>query len=106
MRVVNIFLTSILSKKVNSIYKTIGKNLCIVFTNNLIWRYHGTFREMDKVRRAFQNEETAQQINDNFRTYYNFMRKHQGINGLTPAQASGLNEPREVKKLLVKSLNT
>lgn len=72
--------------------------------NNLIERYHGTFRERDKVMRAFQNEETAQQNSDNYRTYYNFVRKHSGINNLTPAQASGINETRKIKELLVKSL--
>lgn len=55
--------------------------------------------------RGLQNGDTAQQYNKNFRTYYNFLRKHKGINGLTPAQASGLDEPNEWKALLLKSLS-
>lgn len=57
--------------------------------NNLIERYHGTFREFDKVRRGFKSKE--QNISDGFRTYYNFIRKHQGLNGLTPSQKANLD---------------
>lgn len=73
--------------------------------NNKIERYHNTFRERDKVMRGFQNKETAEQYNKQFKTYYNFIRPHQALNGLTPAQASGIEEPREIKKLLLKSLS-
>ena len=55
--------------------------------------------------RGLQNEETAQQYNDNFRTYYNFLRKNKGINNLTPAQKSKIYEPSDWKGLLLKSLN-
>ena len=55
--------------------------------------------------RGFQNEKTADQYNNNYRTYYNFARKHQGLNGLTPAQASEIKEPAEWKSLLFKSLS-
>ena len=73
--------------------------------NNLIERYHGTFRERDKVMRAFQNETTMQQHNDRFRTHYNFLRPHKGLNGLTPAQRAGLEEPSDFKPLLLKALS-
>ena len=73
--------------------------------NNIIERYHGTNRERDKVMRGLQNGLTTQQYNDNFRTYYNFVKKHQGLNGLTPSQRAGINETREWKPLLIKSLS-
>lgn len=59
--------------------------------NNLIERYHSTFREFDKVRRGFKSKKTAQTISDGFRTYYNFIKKHQGLKGLTPSQKANLD---------------
>jgi transposase-like protein len=56
--------------------------------NNDIERFHGTFREFDKVRRGFKGKE--QDIADGFKTYYNFIRNHNGIDK-TPAQASGID---------------
>lgn len=74
--------------------------------NNLIERYHGTFRERDKVMRGFQNTKTASNYNENFRTYYNFIKKHQGLKGMTPAQKANINETSEWKPLLLKSLQS
>ena len=54
-------------------------------------RYHGTFREFDKVRRGFKSDKTAMNLIDNFKTYYNFLRPHQALNGLTPSQMAGIN---------------
>jgi len=72
--------------------------------NNTVERFHGTFRNRDKVMRAFKKDDKTANYLDNFRTYYNFMRKHTSLEGLTPAQASGISETRKVKELLVKSL--
>ena len=49
--------------------------------NNLVERLNGTVRERDKVMRGFKNEESAQQILEAFRAYYNFIRKHQSLKG-------------------------
>jgi len=59
--------------------------------NNLIERFHSTFRERDKVMRGFKAEHTAQGISDGFRTYYNFIRKHHSLNGLTPSQKADID---------------
>jgi len=59
--------------------------------NNIIERYHNSFREFDKVRRGFKSENTAQGISDGFRVYYNFVRKHKGISNQTPAEKSGIS---------------
>lgn len=56
--------------------------------NNLIERFHSTFRERDKTMRGFKGKE--QLFADGFRNYYNFIRSHQALNGLTPSQASGI----------------
>ncbi len=65
--------------------------------NNEIERFHGTFRERDKVMRGFKGQEEV--FADGFRTYYNFVRKHQGL-GMTPAQASGIELNLERNKWL------
>jgi len=73
--------------------------------NNILERYHGTFREFDKVRRGFKGQEKG--LTDGFITYYNFIRNHSGI-GTTPAQASGIElnlERNRWLSLLRKSLN-
>jgi transposase-like protein len=59
--------------------------------NNKIERFHGTFRERDKVMRGMKSVEKAENYVEAFRTYYNFIRPHEGLNGLTPAQAGGIN---------------
>lgn len=64
-------------------------------TNNLIERYHGTFRERDKVMRGFKSMPTAQETIASFRTYYNFVKPHQSLNGLTPAQVCGIGIPSQ-----------
>ncbi len=59
--------------------------------NNLIERYHNTFRERDKVRRGFRSIRNAQEFVDGFRFYYNFVRQNMALGGLTPAQATGID---------------
>ncbi len=53
--------------------------------NNLIERYHSTFRSRDKVMRG-----TASGIVNGYRLYYNFIRPHMSLDGQTPAQAAGI----------------
>lgn len=57
--------------------------------NNKIERFHGTFRERDKVMRGLKSVKTAQNFVEAFRNYYNFLRPHQTL-GMTPAQATGI----------------
>ena len=58
--------------------------------NNIIERYHGTYRERDKVMRGLESVKTARQMNENMRTYYNFIREHQTLKH-TPAEEAGIN---------------
>ncbi|MCP3684966.1 MAG: IS6 family transposase [bacterium] len=58
--------------------------------NNRIERYHGTFRHRDKGFRGHDNPEGTEAFSKNFRTFYNFVRPHEALNGQTPAQAVGV----------------
>jgi transposase-like protein len=58
--------------------------------NQIIERYHGTFRERDKVMRGFKNKKATERYVDNWRTYYNFIRPHTTFNGLTPSEVAGI----------------
>ncbi|MFA4820282.1 MAG: IS6 family transposase [Candidatus Aenigmatarchaeota archaeon] len=59
--------------------------------NNLIERYHNTFRERDKVRRGFRGLRNAQNFVNGFGMYYNYVRPNMALGGLTPAQAAGID---------------
>ena len=59
--------------------------------NNLIERFHGTFRERDKVMRGFKSKATAKELTEGFRTYYNFIRPHMSLNNLTPSQVANID---------------
>jgi len=54
--------------------------------NNTLERYHGTWRERDKVMRGLDSDATAEQMLENYRTYYNFIRRHTALGGKTPAE--------------------
>lgn len=71
-------------------------------SNNNIERFHNSFRQRDKVMRGFKGNQ--KQYAENFKTYYNFVRTHQGM-GITPAQRAGIDVPNNWKELLSKSLS-
>lgn len=77
--------------------------------NNRVERLNGTIRERLKVQRGFQRQATALQQLENFRTYYNFVRPHQALNGLTPAEQAGIKIPHyqnnKWKSLIKKTRN-
>lgn len=68
--------------------------------NQLIERYHATYRERDKVIRGLKSEETAEQYIENWKTFYNFVRPHQTFNGLTPSQVAGIDTGNRVNRWL------
>lgn len=59
--------------------------------NNLSERLQGTLRERIKTFREFQNVESTQEYIDGLAAHYNYVRLHEGIGGITPAQAAGVD---------------
>lgn len=80
--------------------------------NNKVERLNGTIREREKVMRGLQNEETAEVLMEGFKNYYNFIRPHQALHGMTPAEMAGLdlnlgeNKWKELIKQAVKKQTT
>jgi transposase-like protein len=58
--------------------------------NNILERLNGTFRERTKVIRSFDNPIGAQEFVAGMQTYYNYIRPHQGIGGMVPAQLANI----------------
>ncbi len=58
--------------------------------NNILERLNGTFRERTKVVRSFDSGVGAAEFAAGMQTYYNYIRPHQGIGGLTPAQMANI----------------
>jgi len=58
--------------------------------NNILERLNGTFRERTKVVRSFDSGIGAAEFTAGMQTYYNYIRPHQGIGGLTPAQMANI----------------
>jgi transposase-like protein len=66
------------------------KNFEIHPNNNVLERLNSTFRERTKVMRSLNSAVGAQEFATGLQTYYNYIRPHQGIGGLTPAQMAGI----------------
>ncbi len=58
--------------------------------NNILERLNGTFRERTKVLRSLDSDIGAQEFVTGMQIYYNYIRPHQGICGLTPAQMANI----------------
>lgn len=71
-------------------------------SNNKIERFHESFRQRDKVMRGFKGNQ--KQYAENFKTYYNFVRPHTGLEGNTPAQKAGIQQQGNWKELLEKAV--
>jgi transposase-like protein len=59
------------------------------FNNNRIERYHGTFKERNKIMRSLKKTDSP--IIDGQRIYYNNIRPHMGLDGKTPAEVAGVD---------------
>lgn len=58
--------------------------------NNIVERLNGTFRERTKVMRSLNSDLSAAEFVVGLQTYYNYIRPHQGIGCMTPAQMANI----------------
>ncbi len=58
--------------------------------NQNIERLNGTVRDRVKPMRGFGNGYSAEIMTNAFRNYYNFIKPHNSLGGLTPAQVAGI----------------
>jgi transposase-like protein len=61
--------------------------------NNYIERFHGTLKQRTKVMRRLKSPTTAKIVLDGWLIHYNYFRPHEGLRGLTPAEAAGIRFP-------------
>jgi len=76
--------------------------------NQMIERLNGTVRDRVKPMRGFDNVKTAEIMTSAFRNYYNFIKPHNSIDGLTPAGMAGIgveNSENKWDELLKRALN-
>ena len=76
--------------------------------NNVLERMHGSIREREKVMRGLKVDDTP--IIPMNQIYYNFIRPHQALKGLTPAEMAGIgingnNKWRSLLELATNSSN-
>lgn len=56
--------------------------------NARIERFHGSVREREKVMRSLKHQKSGQELLNAYRVWYNYIRPHMSLGGLTPAQAA------------------
>ena len=59
---------------------------------NLIERFHSTVKQRTKVMRDLKAKSSARIVMDGYMTHYNFLKEHEYLDGITPAQAGGIGE--------------
>jgi transposase-like protein len=70
-----------------------AKGLTSKVNTNLIERFHGTLKDRLNVMRGLKTPETARLIMDGWLVHYNYLRPHESLAGLTPAEKAGIQFP-------------
>ncbi|MDG2774573.1 IS6 family transposase [Vibrio parahaemolyticus] len=71
-------------------------------SNNLIESFHHQFKAWYKTKQGFNSYDSANNLISMFVFFYNFVRPHSALSGLTPAQVAGLSlTDKEKKKYLL-----
>ncbi len=60
-------------------------------SNNLIESFNGSFKDFYRSKKGFASYSSANNIISTFVFFYNFVRNHSSLNGLTPAMVAGAN---------------
>lgn len=68
-------------------------------SNNLIECFNKQFKAWYKTKQGFSSFACANNLISTFLFFYNFVRPHSALNGLTPAQVAGLRIPNSQKSL-------
>ncbi|MGH2637942.1 MAG: IS6 family transposase, partial [Rhabdochlamydiaceae bacterium] len=71
-------------------------------SNNRIERANGTTRERLKVQRGWKSMNT--QIAEGMRIQYNFVKPHEALEGMTPAQRAGIGNQKTWRELLERAM--
>ena len=69
-------------------------------SNNLIECFHKQFKAWYKTKQGFSSFATANNLIAMFVFFFNFVRPHAALNGLTPAKVAGLNLSKQQKREL------
>ena len=67
-------------------------------SNNLIECFHKQFKAWYKTKQGFSSFSTANNLISMFVFFFNFVRPHSALSGLTPAQVAGLNLSKKQKR--------
>ena len=70
-------------------------------SNNLIECFHKQFKAWYKTKQGFSSFDTANNLIAMFLFFFNFVRPHSALGGLTPAQVAGLNLSNKRKRELL-----
>lgn len=66
-------------------------------SNNLIESFNKTFKSFYKKVKGFKTFDSANNLINNFIFYYNFIKSHSSLNGLTPGEVCGLEYSHQDK---------
>ncbi|HAF59625.1 MAG TPA: IS6 family transposase, partial [Clostridiales bacterium UBA9856] len=61
-----------------------------LINNNVLEAFNGQFKAWYKPKRGFNSFESANRLIATYIFFYNFIRPHSSLNGLTPAQVAGV----------------
>lgn len=68
-----------------------------LISNNLIEAFNNQFKAWYNPRRGFGSFDSANRLIAVYIFFYNFIRPHSSLNGLTPAQVSGLDSSKRMR---------
>jgi putative transposase len=69
------------------------------YNNNKMERLNGEIRDREKTMRGLKKVDTP--VLTGYRIFHNYFREHEGLNGITPAEASGIKIEGENKWITV-----
>jgi transposase-like protein len=87
---------------VKSIFNN-AKHICVEsfnddISNNLIECFHKQFKAWYKTKQGFSSFDSANNLISMFVFFFNFIRPHSALNGMTPAQVAGLKLSKKQKR--------